>query len=291
MMTSEGYIKFSNFWPDFDAKNNFILEALADQEVFSPIEITSVFGSPPQSILERVLSRISPTPKSHHSGIKPRRVWFTGENIRPPVGNNFDSFVSFDQDTYGGDNFYFPLLYAELLLRERQWTMRRGIDVDKNELLKQRQSPKRKDKFVCAFISNLEPVRMRALDELRKYGEVDVYGPHSLNTQISKYETAKEYKFMLCFENDLYPGYLTEKLLDAYMCETIPLYRGLFGQEEHVNQRALINAANFDSLASFCDYVGKMNELEYEDTFREPLFKTLPTLDPLIEALTGKPRG
>jgi hypothetical protein len=289
MMTSEGNIQFSNFWPDFDEENNFILEALADQEVFSPIEITSVFGSPPQSMLDRVLSRIVPTPKNHYSGIKPRRVWFTGENIRPPVGNHFDSFVSFDQDTYGGVNFYFPLLYAELLLRERQWSMRRGIDVDKNELLKQRQSPKTKDKFVCAFISNLEPVRMRALDELRKYGEVDVYGPHSLNTQISKYETAKEYKFMLCFENDLYPGYLTEKLLDAYMCETIPLYRGLFGQEEHVNQKALINAANFDSLGSFCDYVGKMNELEYEETFREPLFKTLPTLDPLIEALTGKP--
>ncbi len=93
---------------------------------------------------------------------------------------------------------------------------------------------------------------------------------------------------MLCFENDLYPGYLTEKLLDAYMCETVPLYRGLFGQEEHVNQKALINAANFDSLESFCRYVGKMGEFEYDKTFREPLFKTLPTLEPLIAALTGK---
>ena len=288
-MTSERRIQFLNFWPDFDEENNFILQALADQEVSCPIEVTSVFGSPSQSMLERVLSEIRPTPKSQHLGIKPRRVWFTGENIRPPVGDNFDSFVSFDQDAYGGVNFYFPLLYAELLLRERQWTKRRGIEVDKNKLLKHRQSPKEKGKFVCAFISNLEPVRMRALDELRKYGEVDVYGPHSLNTPISKYETAQEYKFMLCFENDLYPGYLTEKLLDAYMCETVPLYRGLFGQEEHVNQRALINAANFDSLESFCHYVGKMNEFEYEGTFREPLFKTLPTLEPLIAALTGKP--
>jgi hypothetical protein len=288
-MTSERRIQFLNFWPDFDYDNNFILEALADQEISCPIEVTSVFGSPPQSMLERVLSQIRPTPKSQHLGIKPRRVWFTGENIRPPVGKNFDSFVSFDQDAYGGVNFYFPLLYAELLLKERQWTKRRGIDVDKNELLKHRQSSKEKRKFVCAFISNLEPVRMRALDELRKYGEVDVYGSNSLNIPISKYETAKEYKFMLCFENDLYPGYLTEKLLDAYMCETVPLYRGLFGQEEHVNQRALINAANFDSLESFSHYVGKMNEFEYDETLREPLFKTLPTLEPLIAALTGKP--
>jgi hypothetical protein len=290
-MGLDDYIKFSNFWPEFDEKENFILDALADQEVFSPIEITSVFGNPPRSMLKDFLSQLRPNPKSQFSGMKARRVWFTGENIRPPVGKNFDSFVSFDQDAYGGVNFYFPLLYAELLLRERQWTKRRGINVDKNELLKHRQSPQGKDKFVCAFISNFEPVRMRALDELRKYGEVDVYGPHSLNTPISKYETAKEYKFMLCFENDLYPGYLTEKLLDAYMCETVPLYRGLFGKEEHVNQRALINAANFDSLESFCHYVGSMNEFEYDETFREPLFKTLPTLEPLIAALTGKISG
>jgi hypothetical protein len=241
-------------------------------------------------MLERFFPRLLPNRKIA-LGVRPKRVWFTAENIRPPVGNHFDSFVSFDQDTFGGTNFYFPLLYVELLLREKQLTPRRGIDHDKNELLKPRQSPKKKNKFICAFFSNPEPVRMRALDELRKYGEVDLFGPLSGNTRISKYETAKEYKFMLCFENDLYPGYVTEKLLDAYGCETVPLYRGLFGKEEHVNQRALINAANFDSLESFCHYVGNMNEFEYDETFREPLFKTLPTLEPLIAALTGKISG
>jgi hypothetical protein len=288
-MNLEGYIQFSNFWPEFDEDKNFILEALAGQEVFSPIEVTSVFATPPRSLLKQLSSRIKSAPKNSHSAVTPRRVWFTAENIRPPVGNHFDSFISFDQDTYGGVNFYFPQLYSDLLLKERQWTKRRGVDVDKNELLKSRQSPRTKNKFICAFISNPEPVRMRAIDELRKYGEVDVYGPNFINTPLSKYEIARDYKFMLCFENDLYPGYVTEKLLDAYMCETVPLYRGLFGQEKHVNQRALINAANFDSLASFCDYVGKLSELEYEDKFREPLLKTLPTLDPLITALTGKP--
>ena len=288
-MTSERYIQFSNFWPEFDEEDNFILEALIGQEVFSPIEVTSVFANSSRSLLKEISFRMRSAPKNRYSDIRPRRVWFTGENIRPPVGNHFDAYVSFDQDAYDGVNFYFPLLYAELLLREKQWTKRRGIDIDKNELLKPRQVPRAKNKFICAFISNREPVRMRAIDKLSKYGKVDVYGPQFVNTQQSKYEIAREYKFMLCFENDLYPGYLTEKLLDAYMCETVPLYRGLFGKEEHVNQNALINAADFDLLDSFCEYVGRMNESEYEDTFREPLLKTLPTLDPLISALTGKP--
>lgn len=288
MMSLEGNIQFLNFWPEFDGESNFIRQALLGQEGFSPIEVTSVFATPPRSLLKQISSRMKPAPKNRYSEIPTRKVWFTAENIRPPVGDRFDSFVSFDQDTYGGVNFYFPLLYAELLLREKQWTKRRGIDLEIKELLEPRKNPRTKNKFVCAFISNPEPVRMRAIDELRKYGEVDVYGPNFINTRLSKYETAREYKFMLCFENDLYPGYVTEKLLDAYACETVPLYRGLFGREEHVNKKALINASDFDSLAAFCDYVGKLTELEYEDTFREPLLKTLPTLDPLITALTGK---
>jgi hypothetical protein len=288
-MKSNEYIRFANFWPDFDEENNIFLDAIVDQDVSSPIEVTSVFATHPRSPLKDFASFMrSMSKKEHHWDATPRKVWFTGENIRPPAGNYFDAFVSFDQDTYGGVNFYFPLFYAEILLSAKQWTKRRGIDVKKNELLNHRDTPKKKHKFVCAFISNPEPVRMRAIEQLRRYGEVDVYGPNFINTQLSKYEIAKEYKFMLCFENDLYPGYVTEKLLDAYACETVPLYRGLFGHEQHVNQRAFINATNFDSLESFCDFVGRMDQSTYEDTFREPLLKTLPTLDPLIAALIGR---
>jgi hypothetical protein len=82
-MGSIDYIKFSNFWPGFDAEDNFILEALADQEVFSPIEVTSVFASPPRPLLGGFLSWVKPEPKSRFSGIMPRRVWFTGENREP----------------------------------------------------------------------------------------------------------------------------------------------------------------------------------------------------------------
>ncbi|MGH7793264.1 MAG: glycosyltransferase family 10 domain-containing protein, partial [Thermodesulfobacteriota bacterium] len=39
-------------------------------------------------------------------------------------------------------------------------------------------------------------------------------------------QTLKEYNFILAFENTDYPGYITEKIIHAFMAGTIPLYWG-----------------------------------------------------------------
>jgi hypothetical protein len=204
------------------------------------------------------------------------------------LDENFDSYISFDQDTFGGVNFYFPLLYAELLFRDPEWAKRLGVDFNLNELSQPRQITNPKTKFACAFIGNAEPIRLRAIEELREYGEVDVFGAHTGKPIDGKHEASKDYKYMLCFENDLYPGYITEKLLDAYVCETVPLYRGDFGDEAHVNRQSLLNATDFKSLKDFAHHVGTMSESAYLDLFRQPLLNTLPSIDPLVKALTGR---
>jgi hypothetical protein len=142
-------------------------------------------------------------------------------------------------------------------------------------------------KFVCAFLSNPEPTRLRALDELRKFGEVDLFGTYSGRPVKNKYDLAKNYKFCLGFENDLFPGYLTEKLLDSYTCGTIPLYWGDLGAESHINRKSFINAADFDSIEEFSFYVGHLDETNYEQIFSEPLMTSLPSLLPLTRALLG----
>lgn len=41
-----------------------------------------------------------------------------------------------------------------------------------------------------------------------------------------KYQWQKEYKFSLCFENSSTSGYLTEKLIEGYAADTVPVYWG-----------------------------------------------------------------
>jgi hypothetical protein len=144
-----------------------------------------------------------------------------------------------------------------------------------------------KEKFACAFIANPEPTRLRALQALEKYGEVDVFGPYSGITASSKYEIARDYKYTICFENDLFPGYITEKLLDAYVCGTVPLYWGHFGKEAHINRECLVNAADFDSIEDFAYYVSTISPSKYEAIYKTPLLNSLPSSENLMRALVG----
>jgi hypothetical protein len=296
-MTNSNRIRFKNFWPGFDSRANIFVASLQQQHMDNPTEIVSVFVSPWRTFLNRVLGRIRPQPLLVEPSRVPRkpsskrRVWYTGENIRPPYGGAYDAFISFDQDDYNGKNTYFPLLYSTVLFDSPENVSRRGIPVgDPHSLTRERNQSVNKTKFACVFIGNPEPTRLRAVEELQLFGNVDVFGPTVGNRVPSKFPLAKDYKFMLCFENDLFPGYITEKLLDAYLCGTVPLYWGDLGRDPLVNPRAFINLKDFKSVGEFAKKVGNMRDEEYSEIFKEPLLLRVPSLDPLKNAIIGPPR-
>lgn len=301
MESSKLKIKLIDFWPNARAEDTFFFKALAGSELsLKELRIYSVFpsrlittlggvGRILNNLRRRLLSRRLQAGKKISSV---RNIWWTGENVRPPLEIAFDHFVSFDQDTYDGRNTYFPLFYLETLFPTKGGFERTGASVflpsDLTKPRLQRPSQFTSRKFVCAFINNPEPIRMAALRELEKYGQVDVYGKHTGNVAPSKAIVAKDYKYMLCFENDFYPGYVTEKLLDAYLCGTVPLYWGNLGRENHINQKSFINLADFASLEEFSKHVAGLTEEQYMKVFGEPLLLSVPSAEPLLLALSGQ---
>jgi hypothetical protein len=220
-----------------------------------------------------------------------RNVWWTGENVRPPLEKKFDHYISFDQDSHRGRNTFFPLFYIEALLPSKGTLKRIGLNqFDVTSLLSPRDgglSEIASKELACAFINNPEPTRIAAVSELSRFGRVDVYGRYSGRLVESKKAIASNYRFVLCFENDLYPGYVTEKLLDAYLCNAVPLYWGDLGREEHINRRSFINLNDFASLEEFSRFVADMTDKEYSEIYRQPLLKSIPSIDPLVDALLG----
>lgn len=278
-----GRVKFSHFWNTFDKRKNFFTKMLegVDAPWKHDLHFFSVFRPGPLALLSRFR-------KSHRRfrKSKAKRIWFSGENQRVPFPNDYDLTISFDQDDYGGKNFYFPLFYMEALFSDAEADARRGIPINQVDLTRSRSWPsENKTGFVCAFINNPHPVRLRAIEQLRRFGSVDVYGKHSGLEVESKYEIAKNYKFMLAFENDLYPGYVTEKLLDAYACGTVPLYWGNLGSEGAINRKSFINAGDYSTLSEFAEAVARMTELDYLEVFREPLLVNALSAEELISAL------
>ena len=214
-----------------------------------------------------------------------RRVWFSGENIRPPFGFDYDATISFDRDNYNKTNIYGPISYL-LLSEDPSWIDPiLGKEIDLHSLT----SPRRinllgkKSKLACAFIGNGHNTRLRFIEELRKYGEVDVYGTAVGRPIKDKNSVASNYKFVICFENDLFPGYITEKLVHGYACEAIPLYWGDTIEDRVFNKAAYLNLANFDSLEEFANLAGNLSDDDYERIFSEPLVQNTTPIESLVQ--------
>lgn len=297
-------VAFRRFYPGFNPTEFWIplIERATDSAVVRSSErtadvvFTSVFESFHELWKRRLLSNLtvpSVPRRSKKAHKHATQIWISGENIRPPL-EGFDLSLSFDIDPYGNTNVYFPLILeyldwgfsscgsSEIPLTSRGAPMPTPASASKVR----EHDVSARPKFACAFIGNAEPVRMRAIQALRKYAPVDVFGTAVGRPIASKSAVASEYRFVLAFENDIYPGYVTEKPLEAYSCGAIPLWRGLdaYGL---LNSEALINAASHSSLEDFASEVAAIDQdaCQLNQMASRPLFSSTPTIEPAIQAM------
>lgn len=55
--------------------------------------------------------------------------------------------------------------------------------------------------------------------------KIELYG-NGFKPIADKFDIYSKYKYVICIENCSYPSYWTEKIADAYLCESFPLYYG-----------------------------------------------------------------
>lgn len=225
-----------------------------------------------------------PSPRALHS------IWFTGDNVRPP-GGPWDGYLSFDLDPLEGRNAYFPHWWEYLGLLSSSSASYSGMQLTTQALMRPRESSVLRKGFACAFIGNPTAMRLHAIDALSHVGKVEVFGNSVGRSVASKVDVAKDFRFVLCFENDLYPGYVTEKVFEAWATGAIPLWWGS-DPAGYVNKDAIINAAEFSSLSRFAEAVAEVDsdnglwatKASRPVLLREPDF--VPSLD-LISRVLG----
>jgi len=100
--------------------------------------------------------------------------------------------------------------------------------------------------------SHLNGFKALFYSDLRKSFNIDLVGGAAHGVISSKTDFLKRYTFSLCPENLLYPGYCTEKVLEGYVCSTIPITC----LDEHsaldFNSSAIINLFKFIPLGHGC---------------------------------------
>lgn len=263
---------YFDFPYDFNREDNLLQDCILDLYESLPEKLSvDVYGSYPSTrILDRSVkffkSKVSDSGMvewlSIHNGYRQplraqsKNLWWTFENRRPPSGI-FDGTISFDLDTYSDSNFYLPLVYQYLdisgkggrYVRHKKTVLQcmehRQISIEQVE---------KRNGFVSVFMNNPHPMRIRAIEKLSKIGDVAIFGRYNGRYVQDKVGTANNFKFNLCFENDLYPGYVTEKVLEAWLSESIPLY---WGDDAGgvLNPDAVVNLRDFSSMETFLDYV------------------------------------
>ena len=211
---------------------------------------------------------------------KVTKIFYTGENQRPW---DYQCHYAISFDHIENENFYRMPLYViydwhNRMKNETSWfTYRRYIsDLDADK----------KQKF-CSFVVR-NPNCQRRNDFFHKlsseYKNVDSGGPLFNNigyvleygdaAMKAKNKWLQDYKFNICFENSSYPGYATEKLYEAYIGGTIPIYWGSPTIEVDFNPKAFLNWYDYGSDDALIEAIIELdnNPQKYKEMYMQPLF-------------------
>jgi len=257
-------ISFSDFWNGYDSNSNFwtiLLDKLGiSYEIVdnhSDLLISSCFGFN--------WTRLTATKKIFWTG----ENWYRMDSKIPNIGNstiieNFDFVLSFDYNNYP-NHYRLPLYLIDLMERNIQ---------DLNSLFRKKSKDELyvefKDRKFCTFVQGNGNCEFRNsyyhyLNE--KISKVDSFGQLFNNTgeivnRDGKIQKTKSYKFALSFENSEYDGYVSEKIIDAFASDIIPIYWGGNKIGNEFNNKSFINVHELGVEGSLAKINQVMNDFE-----------------------------
>lgn len=155
----------------------------------------------------------------HHLKYDCVKILLNSENLAPDF-NDYDYAVGCSDITFGDRYLRTPWFVFYPYFHE---IVNRKTEPDEALL---------KRKFCSFVVSNAEfgdPMRRKFFERLSKYKTVDSGGKWRNSVGgpvVDKLAFCRGYKFNIAFENSSFPGYTTEKLMEAYVAQTVPIYYG-----------------------------------------------------------------
>lgn len=261
-----GRIAFIDFWPGFEDntdlwfcqdwfKRNLPGVEIVDASASPDVIMFSMFGKRYISLLQ--------------SGSSAKLVFFTGENLRPPVGRvplcvSFDHLEGVPQSIHAR----IPLWVFNMEVHEvlTMHAARLSGKVD--------ESVWKRD-FCCWVASNATMYRAEFRTRFVKtlsarYKQVDCGGEvlNNIGGKVKdKMTFLRGYRFNICFENASHPGYCTEKILHAFAAGCVPIYWGDpnacptsdRASMSDFNPRAFISAHDFESPELLLQHIARVD--------------------------------
>ncbi len=238
-------ISFHNFYQGFDAAQSFLVRELSTRysvaidAVGRDVQVCGVFGTDPLPSVP---------------GNRPLRVWWTAE-AQDPKASIFDLYLGFAPACILGPRW---LRVPNWLEWVDWWDPMAPNAIGK--LTGDRRGP-RKQRF-CTFVASNNPtIRTEfflRLDEVRPVDSLGRYlnnrGRH-LPDREALIDAQSQARFNIAFENQISPGYVTEKLVNPFLAGSVPIYWGAPEAAGDFNASAFVNAREFATLDDLVRHV------------------------------------
>lgn len=245
-------INFSDFWAGYNKTDNYFFNLLKEK-------FDVVISDKPDFLFFSVFG-------NNHLNYNCKKIFFTGENVAPPL-DYCDWSFSFD-NIDNSRNYRLPLylLYGGYY-----------------ELTEKKIDDSLVDRKFCNFVvsnGNCE-WRNNFFKKLSKYKKIDSGGRFLNNIGYAvddKVKFQSNYKFSISFENNAYrPGYewyVTEKIMEPMIVNSIPLYRGASFINKDFNSKSFVNYHDFNSEDDMIDYIIELDkdDSKYLKMLKQPWF-------------------
>jgi hypothetical protein len=208
---------------------------------------------------------------------KVTKIFYTGENQRPW---DYTCHYAISFDHFENERMYRLPLYSIYDFDNEN----KSLPCFANHVRKEEDVLK-KTKF-CSFVVRNPTCERRNVffEKLSRYKMIHAGGPLFNNigyvlpygdqAMKSKLEWLPDFKFNMCFENSSYPGYTTEKIYEAFVGYTVPIYWGSTTVETDFNPRAFLNYHDYDNDEDFIDAIIEIDNdyYKYLDMYMQPMF-------------------
>ena len=219
-------IRFVDFWDDFVPENNIFHQILSQHY---EVELSDT----PDYIFCSVFGE-------EHLRYNCVKIFYTGENQCPDF-NLYDYAIGFEHLTMGDRYMRLPIYY----LNRYQKFFR---------LMQEKHAkPLPAKSGFCSFVysnDRASAVREQFFTQLSTYKNVSSGGRYRNNIGgpvEDKLAFELQHKFSFSLENSSYPGYCTEKLVQSFAAQTVPIYWGDPTAADTFNEEAFINCNRYSS--------------------------------------------
>lgn len=275
-------IAFGNMWGGFDTLDNVITNSL---KLKYDVEVTA--HNPDIVFVQNTEGVKAQTLTDPFRGKAKRVHWHveSGSRVGDPDYNVCDYSITtctFDHER----NFRLPhwSLYIDWFNNAYVEGRNQAFLVSP-EVLTAKRTKRHKTKFCCVLSNNPMGYRGQvypkfismSIDKglfMESRGLWSATSPRLHGDELDKMNFIDSFKFHLCFENDDFPGYITEKIIHPLACGVIPIYWGTDDILNEFNPECFINAKNFVSPEELFNHV--YDFLEDKESFaakqEQPIF-------------------